>query len=363
MMNATRVSANALRLFALLLTGSALIPVWAENPKVTIMTRNMYAGSDLGCVFAATDEASFVQCMAATLAQIKSSRIPERAALLAEEIKAQKPDLIALQEVTLWRTGPMLEPPATEILYDQLDLLLAELSKRKLHYGIVAIQTLVDAEAPVPTDGIDLRITDRDVILARLDLPQTQFDLTNAQTHRYKAAFVLGSPLLGELVIPRGWMSVDVAAGTAKFRFFATHLESTYPGVPLGESTQVAQAEELLAALNATEMPVVLAGDLNSNADPGPEYTGSAQKIVSAGFADAWRSMHPGELAYTWPLFGDDPASGPTIPNERLDLIFTGGPGRLSFGRDPSVLSAERIGASAPFVSDHAGLVVTLRPR
>lgn len=339
------------------------MPAWAENPKITVMTRNMDAGTDLNYVFAATDEASFVQGMAATLAEIQASGIPERAARLADEIKAQKPDLIALQEVTLWRTGPMLNPPATDILYDQLDLLLAELTKRKLHYGIVAIQTLVDAQAPVPTAGIDLRITDRDVILARLDGPQKQFDLSNAQTHRYQAVFTFGSAILGEIVVPRGWMSVDVAAGDAKFRFFNTHLESTYTGLPLGEATQLAQTKELLAALKSAEMTVVLAGDFNSNADPGPEYTGAVQKIVTAGFADAWRSKHPGELGYTWPLFGEDQASGLATPNERIDLIFTGDPSQRWFDRDFSVLSAERIGTSAPWASDHAGVVVTLRLR
>ena len=215
----------------------------------------------------------------------------------------------------------------------------------------------------MPTAGIDLRISDRDVILARLDRPQTQFDLSNAQTHRYKAVFTFGSAILGALTVPRGWMSVDVAAGGTKFRFVNTHLESTYTGLPLGEATQLAQVEELLSALSSAEMQVVLAGDFNSNADPGPEYTGSVQKIERAGFADAWRSMHPGEIGFTWPLFGEDQASGPTTPNERLDLIFTRGPSPLLFDRDPNVLSAERIGASAPFASDHAGVVVTLRLR
>jgi len=69
-----------------------------------------------------------------------------------------------------------MQPPATTILYDQLDQILAELGKANLHYGVIAVQSELDAEAPVPSAGIDLRLTDRDVILARLDLPQSQFD-------------------------------------------------------------------------------------------------------------------------------------------------------------------------------------------
>jgi endonuclease/exonuclease/phosphatase family metal-dependent hydrolase len=323
------------------------------------MTRNMDAGTDLNYILAATDQTSLLAGTAATLAEVKASGLPARASRLADEIAAHKPDLIALQEVTLWRTGPLLEPPATEVLYDQLDLLMAELAKRKLHYGIVAVQSLLDAEAPVPTEGIDLRLTDRNVILARIDLPQSQFDITNVQTHRYSTIFQFGSPLLGEFVEPTGWMSLDVEVFKSKFRFVNTHLEST--SVPQGDKIQMAQVDELLAALASPGMPVILAGDFNANAEPGPEDTGAVRKIVLAGYPDCWQWANPGDPGYTWPLFGEDQASGPASPNERIDLIFTGGAISLWFGRDPSVLSAERTGTTAPWASDHAGVVVKVR--
>jgi endonuclease/exonuclease/phosphatase family metal-dependent hydrolase len=341
-------------------------PAWADSPPVvTVMTRNVDAGTDLNYIFAATDQASFLQGTAATLAEVKASAIPERAALLAGEIAAQNPDLISLQEVTLWRTGPSMQPPATDVLYDQLDLLLQELGKRKLHYGVVAIQTLVDAEAPVPTEGIDIRLTDRDVILARLDAPQALFDLTNAQVHRYQAQFTFGSALLGQIVVPRGWMSADVSYYGTKFRFVATHLESTVPGLPQAQQVQEAQADELIAALATTGMPVVLAGDFNANAEPGPENTATVRKLVVARYADAWRVKHPGDPGYTWPLFGEDQLAGPSTPNERIDLIFTYGLKPNWFTGGLPVVSAERTGvtmpASGPWASDHAGLVVKVQ--
>ena len=115
-----RIIRNVVLLTAL----TAVLCNAAQKPQVKVMTRNMDAGTDLGFVFAATDLASFAQGTAATLAEIRASGIPERAAKLADEIAAQQPDLIALQEVTLWRTGKLLKPPASEILFDQLDLLL-----------------------------------------------------------------------------------------------------------------------------------------------------------------------------------------------------------------------------------------------
>src|ERR1019366_3948099 len=275
MSNVIRVSkAAAVRLgwIALLLCCWCLTGIGADssNSTVTVMTRNVDAGTDLGYIFAATDESSFVQGMAATLAELQASNFQQRAVRLAAELGATKPDLIALQEVTLWRTGPIMQPPATNILYDQLDQILAELGKLNLHYGVIAVQSELDTEAPAPLTGIDLRTTDRDVILARLDLPQSQFDLFNAQTHRYKSVLTIGSPILGQLAVPCGWMAVDVVANGSKFRFVNTHLQTPITGMSQAEQVQRAQADELLANLVLPGMPVVLAGDFNSNREIGP---------------------------------------------------------------------------------------------
>jgi endonuclease/exonuclease/phosphatase family metal-dependent hydrolase len=357
---AVRLGWTALLLCCWCLTGFGAD---SANSTITVMTRNVDAGTDLGYIFAATDQDSFVRGMAATWAELKASNFQQRAARLAAEIGATMPDLIALQEVTLWRTGPFMQPPATNILYDQLDQILAELGKLKLHYGVIAVQSELDAEAPVPSKGIDLRLTDRDVILARLDLPQSQFDLFNAQTHRYRAVFTFGNPILGQISVPCGWMAVDVMVNGSKLRFVNTHLQSPIPGLSEAEQVQRAQADELLANHLSAGMPVVLAGDFNSNAEPGPEHTGTAQRIVNAKFVDAWEFVHPADPGYTWPLFGEDQNSWATAPNERIDLIFVGGPLQFWFGRSPAIVTADRTGTTEPFASDHAGLVVKLRLR
>lgn len=56
-----------------------------------------------------------------------------RARLLAEEIKRNSPDLVGLQEVALWRSGPLEltnvgAPNATKVDDDFLQLLLNELN-------------------------------------------------------------------------------------------------------------------------------------------------------------------------------------------------------------------------------------------
>ena len=58
-----------------------------------------------------------------------------RSKLLAEEIAVTRPDLIGLQEVALWRRGPLQldqigRPDATVVDYDFLGILLADLAAR-----------------------------------------------------------------------------------------------------------------------------------------------------------------------------------------------------------------------------------------
>ena len=57
----------------------------------------------------------------------------------------------------------------------------------------------------------------------------------------------------------------------------------------------------------ASSPAVILAGDFNSNAEYGPERTGSVQKILAAGFSDAWLATQAGDPGYSWPMFVDDP--------------------------------------------------------
>ena len=128
-----------------------------------------------------------------------------------------------------------------------------------------------------------------------------------------------------------------------------THLESTYQFDPTG-LLQSAQTAELLASLDSTGPPVVLCGDFNSNAELGPEQTASVSMILKAGFTDVWRQFNHAGTGYTWPIYSEDFASGPAIPIERIDLIFTRGVGALTI---------EQTGITTPWSSDHAGVVAT----
>ncbi|MSO40787.1 MAG: hypothetical protein EXQ70_02625 [Solirubrobacterales bacterium] len=116
--------------------------------------------------------------------QVDATDFPTRSTALANEIRSQKPDLVGLQEVALWRTapdpdlGPQLSgiPVATDVEYDFLQLLLDKLNANGQLYKAVVVKPEFDFEAPVNDDGNgsgfagadrNARLTMRDVILAR----------------------------------------------------------------------------------------------------------------------------------------------------------------------------------------------------
>jgi endonuclease/exonuclease/phosphatase family metal-dependent hydrolase len=291
--------------------------------------------------------------MAATYAEINASNIPRRAGRLADEIAAEQPDLIGLQEVTLWRTGPLNNAVASNVLYDQLQLLLDELANRNLHYSLVAAQNLIDAQAPDFADGINLRITDRNAVLVRSDLPPGHLDVLNVQAQRYVAALNVTNAVLGTIANPRGFITAEIKVRGTRFKFVTTHLESLSPD-PASRAVQEAQASELVAAFSSATEPVIVAGDFNANADLGPDHTATTVTLLAAGFVDAWRTAHPSELGSTWPLFLEDQFAGtPVTPFERIDLIF---------GRGTQILDAEQTGLTPIYASDHVGVVATLVP-
>lgn len=344
----TRIGFPCVLLGAVLLLGPGAAAQTAGKRVVRVMQRNMDAGTDMGYIFSATDPVSLMKGIAKTYNEAVASNIPQREALLAAEIGKQQPDLVALQEASLWLTGPLNEPPATTVLYDQLQLLLNELQNLGLHYAVVAVNTLLDAEVPTPL-GFDLRLQDRDAMLARTDLAPSEFSVSNAQMGVYQAEFVLGNPLLGQIPVPRGWMTADVQVGSAAFRFANTHLESP----PAPTDIQVAQAQELVQILATATTPVILYGDFNANAEPGYNHFPTTDLIVSAGFVDAWHALRPFEAGLTWPLHGEDPYTSQSKPNQRMDLVYTRGVGAEK---------TYRIGLPVQGIwpSDHAGVVAAV---
>lgn len=355
-------------ILALLTCFSSAAGAWDDHNKrvVTVMTQNMDAGTDFGYLFAVpTYIPDLVTAATQTYGEILQSQIPERAKRLAKIISRQQPELISLQEVTLWQT--LSSDLKTTVLYDQLDLLLKELTALNQHYKVVVSQDLMANTLPIDPTLIGLNdpvlalsFKDRDVILARSDLKNSEFSLSHIQKRLYCEksenclTLTLGSQSLQVL---RGWISVDAKIRGKSVRFVNTHLETVIPFIPETKTIQEAQADELIRDTD-THMPVILAGDFNADAEYaqlGPDQTNTPRNILDVGFTDAWHELYPKKRGFTWPLFQEDPPLGPNPPKpfERIDLIYA---------RDLEILEVERVGSmTRRFASDHAGVVAKLQ--
>jgi endonuclease/exonuclease/phosphatase family metal-dependent hydrolase len=372
----------ALLALVLLVAGNATAKPKPTKPKptdVSVMTRNIYLGADLGPAIEAKGVAAFTEATGQILREVTTNDFTVRAKGLAKEILEKEPDLVGLQEVAEWRTGPpSLEtllggsaPHATTVRYDYLTELLAQLNKGKKRYRAAVVNPEFDFEAPadengVPGDGpnslianaeINGRLTMRDVILAKIgDGVKT----TNPRTGHFKT--LLTEEISGaKVIVTRGWASVDaVANGSVPFHFVDTHLESFDPQTVV-PSIRAQQAAELVAPGGpaTNKLPTILVGDMNSD----------TKTAVQPGDAQAYEALVKGGMRErsTYEPFGcclktsllpvaDGGAASQF--DHKVDHIMTRDPKTVKLvnssvtGRKPQ---------NGFWDSDHAGLFSTLK--
>ena len=301
----------------LCLTG---VPVLADNRDraISVMTYNMYPGTEFSGIFGSQSPGELVSQVAEAFTDVQAGNVPERIDEIADQITTGAPDVVGLQEVALWRYGYPQDPaPATAVAFDFLQMLLDRLEARGSHYVPVAIQTNLDAELTgvfSPEFALDVRYTDRLVILARSDLSTSEFQVESTDAQQFAInlpVFILGTTL----IIPRGWASADIKHRGKTYRFINAHVESFY------EPVQLAQVAELIQRTSTADVPVIMVGDFNSDAEAGGTAYGM---FINAGFADVWNLMPQSEPGYTWPL-SDEIPNVITTPTQRLDLILTRG--------------------------------------
>jgi endonuclease/exonuclease/phosphatase family metal-dependent hydrolase len=357
-----RIAPHALRdtgrwlavvVMALATLPSAAVATTTSGQQITVMTRNLFLGSGLSNLVGVSGPAQLADAVGEDWADVLASDFRTRATALAGEIARAEPDVVGLQEVTLWRDSPTSDlrghpgPNATHVVLDHLALLTAALAARGTPYSPVASSTTDDFEV-TRREGdalTDLRITDRDVLLVRADRLDR---VGGARTGHYAAVRVL--PSWPEPVeSPRGWASVDFRVGSrSTVRILDTHLEVSSDGAG---GIQQRQADELLAMVAASPYPVIAVGDFNS--DPADPVTDTYERLT-ARLHDTWTRARPADPGPTCCQPGrlDDAVSR---VDRRVDLVLT--------SEDWPVAHVARTG-TAPFrsgpaplwASDHAGV-------
>lgn len=355
----------------------------ASSADIQVMTQNQYVGTELIGLVAAPDfNAAVVDALKTRAATMPA----ERAKALAALISKRKPQLVGLQEVYKFTC---LEIPAAAdgrgcdnpmiagAFTDQLEDTLAALGDQYVAAATVvemdlpAGLTLPDGSPlPLPLPGIPisfddmtifLSVIDRDVILARSDVPTSvvpynaicplpSVDGCNYQTVA-SAVLAVNVPGIGPVPVlvkfQRGFVGVDATVKGMPYRFVNTHLETRLEGWgEPGRYFQSAQAAELLQFMLVYMPPepdrrLQVVGDMNSDPrdevfptlPPGyppilavPPYQ---QFTALAPFTDVW-TKRPGAMTGKGaPLVGFSCCQEEDLLNmksdlyERVDLIFS----------------------------------------
>jgi Endonuclease/Exonuclease/phosphatase family len=353
-------------------------PMGAKKGQVTVMTRNLFLGADLGPGLAATNFQELANGAGVILNQVDANRFRLRAKGLAAEILQKKPDLVGLQEVSHWRTdecGIPLPIDASRTRYDYLRLLLERLNKGRKRYEVVVSQPEFDFEVPVNADGDETtgepvpslqiegcefngRLTMRDVILAKREGVKT-----TAATGGHFENLLSVSPGGFPVSVTRGWTLANVKIkGVPKFRFVNTHLEA-FDDETQVPSIRALQAGELIAPGGPAtgRLPVVLVGDLNSDVRTEvQEGDGQAfQALLDAGFR-ARSTWEPLSCCLSADVLSEGGGGSVAQFDHKVDHVMTDTPGRVKLVRS-SVTGRRPVNGF--WSSDHAGVVSTLRIR
>ena len=327
---------------------------------VKVMTRNLYLGVAIDPFLGTKDPSVIPEAVAEAWQMIGRCSFPERAGAIADEIAAHEPHLVGLQEAWTFRlTRPQESEQGSGEAGQDLDylaLLLSELADRGMDYTAVAAATGPHFALP-SSSGHQIEVRDRDVVLCRPDV-----QVLAARGGQYDAGVII--PVGGqegvEMASRRAWALVEAVVDGQALRFATTHLET-----PVHARVQLQQADELLRVMGQPPCRTVLVGDLNSGADGDPageNSTDTLDRIIAAGFVDAWRAVNPSAAGYTCGQAEDlrNPAS--TL-DARIDLILARGVDGAGLVPRTAVLvgnAPEDRTRSGMWPSDHAGVVATL---
>ena len=363
------------------------ISAQAAEPTFTVMSRNIYLGADVGVALELIpDMPAAAQFM---WDQVNKNDFSKRSVALAAEIQSYKPDVIGLQEATIWYCKKNAWSKKVEVFNftDQLlqaldgDYVLASKDGKTAFnpgYSINPIPFLTMVKDPerfqkvFGQDKAACGFQIGDALVIKKELAGQVVRVGNTE---YEDSYSIVPTLM---TIYRGYTWADINIANIPVRFITTHLESIWDENKVPNAAK--QATQLIKDVKETNMPLVIIGDFNSDprdprpanaANPGLQPTASKECPAGSSKCNAYRLMKEAGFndagpdasdptTYTWGmnalLTGPDPdrlKAAQAMGNEygftdRLDYIFT------KNGID--VTTSQIIGFKAPYATDHAGV-------
>ena len=347
------------------ISSSSWFKGYSAVAPIRIYQQNVYVGTDVDAVIAAgatsSDPTVLFGALLGALNTFDATDWKARAGRMADEIKRQGPDVISLNEMSTISRRGLGDYGVADNSTDFLPIFMGELSARRLDYRVVGQVKNTEVMIPLSInpatgeiisgpDGLPAAfasLVDYDVLLVKKGIQAGNITAKNYQAY---LPVNLG-PI--PVAIKRGYVAADVTVLGQDFRVVSTHPE---PRTPVKE-IQEAQVAELLQDLAATSLPVIVAGDLNS--EPNDPASSPWDQMTKAGFTDLWTARLGRPQPSATCCHSPDLRSATSMLDRRLDYVWVRpgaayrvGPVVMTvFGDDPFEQTA-----SGLWPSDHGGL-------
>ena len=386
-----------------------ITPAHSEEPyRITVMSRNLYLGADVGVALELIP--NFPKAAQFMWDQVKKTNFAARAPKLAREAAQDRPEIIGVQEATIWYCKKDLFSDKVEV-FNFLDQFIAATKETGVGYSLATangveafnpgysiaaipyVTKVRDPEIFNPIFGQDTAacgFTIGDALLVRDDVKNSIIQVGNTE---YDATYSIVPTIM---TIYRGYTWADFKVQDSLVRLITTHLESIWDENKIPNSAL--QAQQLVADLKDAKMPIIIMGDFNADyrdprptAEPNPGLQPVASEtcptpggakcnaystMVEAGFENASPDAKNPRY-FTWGagalLNGPDRLrvqSAKEFGNQygftdRLDYIFTKNvyttvSSKIIGNVWPDGSSVWDCGNEKCFASDHAGVVATI---
>ncbi len=325
---------NVLCIFVgVLVFAAPLISTAADvGPKINVMTRNLYLGAD---IFRVVDAASNPDSIPYVVGQVYhimlETNFSARANAIADEIAANKPQVIGLNEVeAFYKISPTTGNVTNTI--DFYTILNAALKARKMDYQAFSVKNADITMPMVDSTGFSyVRMVDHDYILVRKGITADQVFAKNYEVF-LTLPIQMPDGTVAYIDFKRGYIVVDVNVKGEDYRIACTHPEVRSAVESVFRFVQSAQMHELLTTMNTLSTydpkPAIMVGDFNSSPEDIPGYYGPYPYVppymqaAAAGYLDTWLLQSQYDEGYTsgFDEFVSDP--DPTLLDTRIDLVW-----------------------------------------